>query len=83
MIRKMTSLPAKVYSLKNKGLIKEGYDADICIFDYERLRDNATFVDPSLRTDGLNYVIVGGEITVKDGVYNGTRNGKFIRKMEI
>ena len=48
MIRKMTSLPAKVYDLKGKGYIREGFDADICIFDSEKIIDNATFAFKSL-----------------------------------
>ena len=80
MIRKMTSLPAHVYGLQGKGLIKEGYDADLCIFDYERLQDKATFVDPSLRSEGLNYVIISGKVVCRDAVYNGTRAGKVIKK---
>lgn len=78
MIRKMTSLPAHVYSLNSKGLIKVGYDADICIFDYERLTDKSDYADPFPKSEGLNYVIVSGEIVCEDGVYTGKRPGKFI-----
>ena len=78
MIRKMTSLPAHVYSLNNKGLIKVGYDADICIFDYEHLTDKSDYADPFPGSEGLNYVIVNGETVTEDGVYTGKRPGKFI-----
>ena len=78
-IRKMTSLPAKVYRLKSKGLIREGYDADLCIFSPDRIRDNADFVDCKAKNDGLDYVIVAGEIAARDGVYTGTRSGRLIR----
>ena len=73
MIRKMTSLPAKVYGLNTKGVIREGMDADLCIFDAEKLSDKADFVNCTAKNEGLNYVIVGGKIVLKDGVYNGIR----------
>lgn len=76
MIRKMTSLPASVYRLKNKGVIKEGMDADLCIFDPETIIDRADFLDPSAKNEGLAYVIVDGKIVVEDGVFNGTRAAK-------
>ena len=79
MIRRMTSLPAYVYKLNTKGLIREGYDADICIFDAEKIIDNATFTNCTKGADGLNYVIVGGKIAAKDAVYNKTKNAKFIK----
>jgi N-acyl-D-amino-acid deacylase len=80
MIRKMTSLPAKVYDLASKGLIKIGYDADICIFDYERIQDKATFVDPTPRAEGLNYVIISGKVVCENAIYNGTRAAKLIKR---
>ena len=57
MIRKMTSMPASVYGLQRKGLIWEGMDADICIFDADKIRDCAEFTDCNHRAEGLNYVI--------------------------
>ncbi len=79
MIRKMTSMPAAVYGLKNKGLLWEGMDADICIFDADKIIDHAYFDNCGLRAEGLNYVIVGGKVAAKDAVYNGTRAGRIIR----
>ncbi len=79
MIRKMTSLPASVYNLGGKGLIKEGYDADICVFDAEKICDMADFVHPERHTVGLNYVIAGGEVIAEDSVYTGAKPGKVIR----
>lgn len=80
MIRKMTSLPAQVYGLSGKGQIKEGYDADLCIFDPATIRDQADFGKCNLPNVGLSYVLVDGKIVVKDGVYNGTRAAKFCRR---
>ena len=78
MIRRITSLPAHVYSLENKGLIREGYDADLCIFDPETIIDRADFGNCHLRADGLNYVIINGKTVVENAVHNGTMAGKII-----
>ena len=78
MIRKMTSMPAHVYKLEGKGVIAEGMDADICIFDADKIIDRADFKNCFEKNEGLSYVIVDGKIVVEDGVYNGTRAGKVI-----
>ena len=78
MIRRMTSLPASVYSLSGKGLIKEGYDADICIFDAEKITDKAEFLDCGLRAEGLSYVLVNGEVVAKEATYTGALPGSVI-----
>ena len=84
MIRKMTSLPAKVYGFDTKGLLKEGMDADICVFDPEKIIDRAEFTDPSLRAEGLSYVIVGGKIAAIDAVATGELGGKVMyRQIKI
>ena len=75
MIRKMTSLPAHVYGIKNKGLIKEGYDADICIFDKDQICDKADYDNCTAKAEGLKYVIVHGEIAAEDAVSTGKRCG--------
>lgn len=78
MIRKMTSLPAYVYSLENKGVIKEGYDADICVFDPETITDTATFAECTKGAKGLNYVIVGGKIAAENAISNKTKSAKVL-----
>lgn len=78
MIRKMTSMPAHVYKLEGKGVIAEGMDADLCIFDAEKIIDRADFKNCFAKNEGLNYVILDGKIVVRDGVYNGTRAGRVI-----
>lgn len=80
MIRKMTSLPASVYELEGKGLLKEGYDADICIFDANKLIDNADFQNCSERAEGLNYVLLAGHIVVENATHSGAMYGKVICK---
>ena len=80
MIRKITSLPAAVYGLSEKGMIKEGYDADICIFDEEKLIDRSDFANPTLACEGLDYVLVSGEIAARNAVSTGVLAGKLLRK---
>ena len=80
MIRKMTSMPAQVYGLSTKGLIREGMNADICIFDENKIIDHSEFTDCNRRAEGLNYVILGGEVVVEDTVYNGIKKGRVILK---
>lgn len=77
-IRKMTSLPAKIISLNKRGLIKEGYYADITIFNPEKISDNATFQDPHQYSTGVEYVIVNGQIVVSDGVHNLSKPGRVL-----
>ena len=80
MIRKMTSLPASVYGFAKKGKIAVGMDADLCIFDAEKICDGANFVENHLRNEGLNYVVIAGEITVENNVKNDVLSGKFAPK---
>ena len=76
MIRKITSLPAHVYGLAQKGRIAEGYDGDLCIFDVNSIRDTADYVNCFAPNEGLHYVLVDGKIVVENGIYNGIRAGQ-------
>ena len=78
MIRKMTSMPARVYGLKTKGLIWENMDADICVFDENKIIDKADYDNCHAHAEGLSYVIVNGKIVVKNAVSNGGKYGKVV-----
>jgi len=78
MIRKMTSMPAAVYGLSSKGLVWEGFDADLCIFDPDKLIDRADYTRPTLRCEGLDYVIVGGKVAAVDAVSTGQLGGTML-----
>ncbi len=78
MIRKCTAMPASVYGLVGKGILREGFDADICIFDAEKIIDKADFNNCHERCEGLNFVILCGEVLAENAVYNGKKNGRFI-----
>jgi N-acyl-D-amino-acid deacylase len=78
-IRRMTSLPAQRFKLKDRGLLKEGYAADILVFNDKEVQDLSTFEKPHQYTRGFKYVLVNGKVTVKDGVHNMVRNGQTLR----
>lgn len=80
-IRKMCYLPAMVYNMSTKGLVREGMDADLVIFDPKTIGDNNTFANPQIKNSGLEYVIVAGQIAVKDNVATGILAGSQLRKI--
>ena len=82
MIHKMTGLPAHRLNVKNKGLLKDGYDADLVIFDYDRLQDVATYVNPHQCPVGIDYVVVNGQVVYKDMEFTGVYSGRAIRQGE-
>lgn len=75
---KMTRMPAKRLRLFEKGEIKEGFDADITIFDPEKILDKATFDDPQAAPEGIDYVILGGKVAVEKGKIINDTLGRFI-----
>jgi N-acyl-D-amino-acid deacylase len=75
-IRRMTSLPALKFQLKDRGLLREGFAADIVVFDEKEVKDMATFEKPHAYSKGFHFVIVNGIITVDQGKHNGARAGK-------
>ncbi|MFV0516018.1 MAG: amidohydrolase family protein [Aminipila sp.] len=77
-LRKMTLEPAKRLNLHKKGNIKEGYDADITIFDPNTIADGATFEELNILPKGIDYVIVNGKVAVKGNAIIDNRAGKFI-----
>ena len=81
-IRKMTLLPAQRLGLMNKGQVKTGCDADLVIFDKEKIIDDATFENPVLPPKGIEYVILGGKIAVMNNQIINERLGKVIRNHE-
>lgn len=78
-IHKMTGLPASNVGLKQRGLIREGYFADITIFDPKTVIDRATFEEPNQYPEGINFVIVNGQIEVDNGVRTSAEAGQVLR----
>jgi len=79
-IRRMTSFPANRLGIKDRGIIAEGYAADLVLFDPDRIRDRATYENPRQFPEGIEYVIVNGKILVEKGELKKGRPGKVLRK---
>ncbi|WP_232622956.1 N-acyl-D-amino-acid deacylase family protein [Pareuzebyella sediminis] len=78
-IYKLTSLPATHLKLKKRGGLKEGYYADVVIFDAQSIQDLATFEKPHQYATGMKYVFVNGTQVLKEGEHTGALPGKFVR----
>ena len=78
-IRKMTSLPAETLKLDRRGLLKEGYFADIVIFDPDTVQDHATYEKPHQYSTGIPHVLVNGVAVLKDGEHTGATPGRVVR----
>jgi N-acyl-D-amino-acid deacylase len=75
-IRRMTSLAAQKFQLKDRGLLREGMAADIVIFDEKTVNDKATFTAPHQYSTGFQYVLVNGKLELENGTHTGVRNGR-------
>jgi len=78
-IRRMTSLPATTFRLRDRGLIREGNWADLVVFDPATVTDHATFNDPHHYATGFKYVLVNGVTVVEEDRHNGARPGQTLR----
>ncbi len=78
-VRRMTSLPAQRLGLKDRGLLREGYWADVVVFDPNRISDTATFASPKQYPAGINYVMVNGRVVIDGGNHTGERPGMVLR----
>jgi len=78
-IRKMTSLPAQKFNLRDRGLVREGMAADLVIFDESTVGDQATFSKPHAYAKGFSYVLVNGLVVIDSGKHTGARSGKVLR----
>lgn len=74
-IRRMTSLPAQKFNLRDRGLLREGYAADLVVFDEKTVGDAATFTSPHAYSTGFAYVLVNGQVVVDGGKHTGVRSG--------
>ncbi|MBV8260041.1 MAG: amidohydrolase family protein, partial [Paraburkholderia sp.] len=79
-IRKMTSLSARRFGLKERGEVHVGYHADLVLFDPSRVRDAATFDKPQQAADGIDAVWVNGVLSYRDGQPTGERAGHFVAR---
>ena len=72
----MTSLPANILGLKDRGMLREGYAADVVVFDAARVRDVATYAKPAAYPEGVPYVLVNGVVVIDKGEHTGARPGR-------
>lgn len=77
-VRKMSSQSAIRLGIRDRGLISEGYFADIAVFDADEIKDMATFENPHQYAVGMKYVLVNGELVVADGRHTGGRPGRVL-----
>jgi len=77
-VRRLTSLPAQNLSLDHRGLLKEGYYADVVVFDPATIQDHATFEKPHQYSTGVSHVFVNGVQVLKDGEHTGAKPGRVV-----
>ena len=78
-IYKLTTLPATNLKLSKRGALKEGYYADIAVFDAAKIKDHATFEKPHQYASGMQHVLVNGTTVLKDGEHTGAFPGRVVR----
>ena len=77
-IHRLTALPAANLSVKDRGLLKEGYFADVVVFDANKIQDHSTYIKPHQLASGVSDVIVNGQFALSDGVATGAHSGRFV-----
>jgi N-acyl-D-aspartate/D-glutamate deacylase len=74
----MTSMPAQVLGLKDRGLLREGFCGDVVILDPDTVGDMATYDNPKQYPKGIPYVLVNGTVVIDNGQHTGARPGKVV-----
>jgi len=82
-VRKMTSAPAARLGVTDRGLLRDGLIADIVVFDPETVRTNATYDEPRRYPDGIDYVLVNGQVVVDAGRHTGALPGRVVRRSPL
>ena len=77
-IRSATSLPARILGLEDRGMVRAGFVADLVVFDVNRIRDTATFVEPHQYAEGIDHVLIAGQPVVENGRPTGALPGKVL-----
>jgi N-acyl-D-amino-acid deacylase len=78
-IRRMTSLPAQTFRLERRGLLREGFWADVVLFDPQTVQDNSTYNDPHHYSTGISHVLVNGVPVLSSGEHTGAKPGRALR----
>ncbi|MCI0681445.1 MAG: D-aminoacylase [Gemmataceae bacterium] len=80
-VRRMTSLTATKLGLRDRGILRPGMAADVTVFDAERVIDRATYTEPFRYSEGIEYVIVNGQVVLDRGKHTGARPGRALRRV--
>ncbi len=78
-VRRLTSLPAATMKIERRGALKEGYFADVVVFDPAKIEDHSTFEDPHQLSTGMSHVFVNGVQVLRDGEHTGATPGRVVR----
>jgi len=81
-INKMTQMPAKKFNIKNRGVIKENYFADLVIIDFNNIKDNSTFTNPKNPPNGFDYIFVNGKKTIEKGKELNVFSGMTVKNIK-
>jgi N-acyl-D-aspartate/D-glutamate deacylase len=79
-IRKMTSFPAQRLGIPDRGLLRDGFKADLVVFDAQRVKAPATRTQPKQFPIGIEYVVVNGKVVVDQGQHTGALAGRALRR---
>jgi len=79
-VRSMTSLPARVYDLRDRGVLRPGAAADVVVFDLAKVMDTATYTEPHRLAEGMVWVFVNGRAALRDGAFTDVLSGRVLRK---
>ena len=79
-IRKITSFPAQRIGLPDRGILRDGFKADIVIFDKHAVKTRATKANPKVYPEGIPYVIVNGQVVIDQGQHTGVFPGRALRR---
>jgi N-acyl-D-amino-acid deacylase len=82
-VRRLTSLPASNLGLERRGMLREGWYADIAVFDPRTIADRATFEDPHRYAAGVTHVVVNGVLVLDGGEHTGARPGRALRRAAV
>lgn len=77
-INRITALPARVFGIEKRGILREGFFADIVIFDYELIKDRATYAEPFQKAEGVKYLFINGKLSIEDGRLTGVLAGRVL-----
>ena len=78
-IRKLSALPSQNLRVDHRGVLKEGYFADVVVFDPQKIQDHATFEQPHQYATGMIHVFVNGQQVLRYGEHTGVKPGRFVR----